>query len=344
MDTDDLEKNLKLSIEQYLDATIKITYRKGRAIVTASKKKLKSLYPFELVQTDHPLEVMLGYNTEGERVFLNIEEAPHVLIAGMTGSGKSVCLRSITTSLLLLKDVDIHLVDFQRVELSLFKKYVSSFCSEPLVFSKLLAELKKESDKRLVEFERAGVVNISSYNSRSKNKFRYIVVIVDEFATLSEHENIMNALKLRVAQDRKCGIHYIFSTQRPTSTDKIISGTLKANMPVRIAFKCADDTNSQVILDCKGAEDLRGKGHGILLTNELTEFQCLFLSETEAMELVKPLKQKEVTKHAVSKSTRQPSASFHSGLYGGKLPSNKGAVLPRSVNKALPAKTRNSNG
>lgn len=312
LSTEDLER-WKPSIEQYLDASVTIGYSGGYALLSVKEKRLKTFYEYELVQPENPLDVCIGYDVDGH-VLLDIEQCPHILIAGVPGSGKSVLLRSIITSLILLKQADIHLIDFQRVELGIFRKSdcVKSFCSEPLEFARLLAELKKESDKRLSLFDKAGVVNISNYNKKSKTKLPYNVVVIDEFAALAERQckGVMDALKVRIAQDRKCGIHYIICTQRP-SVD-VVSGTIKANIPTRIALKTSTDTDSRVILDESGASELRGKGHGILKTSGKREFQAMFLSETEAYSLIKHTvaKKKETPKPKLPPAKKPVSKPF----------------------------------
>jgi S-DNA-T family DNA segregation ATPase FtsK/SpoIIIE len=312
LSTEDLER-LKPSLEQYLNAGITIAYDSGYSVITANEKRLKRYYGYEIIQTDNPLEVCIGYDVNGPLLF-NLESAPHVLIAGATGAGKSVLLRSIITSLILMKKADLHLVDFQRVELGIFRKSerVKTFCSEPLEFAKLLAELKKESDRRLALFDKANVVNIDGYNKKAKTKLQYMVVVIDEFATLGErqYKGILDALKVRIAQDRKCGIHYIICTQRP-SVD-IVQGTIKANIPVRIALKTSTDTDSRVILDESGAENLRGAGHGILKTTTCKEFQAMFLSETEARSLIQhTITEKKEVKPRDITATRPPRAKIY---------------------------------
>jgi S-DNA-T family DNA segregation ATPase FtsK/SpoIIIE len=185
-------------------------------------------------------------------------------------------------------DVELHLVDFMRVELGIFKKssMVKSFTTEPEEFEILLQELKEESKRRLQLFDNANLVNISSYNRRyPKQKLPYILIVIDEFASLAEHKDIMKLLKVRLAQDRKCGIHYIICTQRP-SVD-IISGTIKVNIPTRIALKMCTDTDSQVVLDQNGAEKLSCVGRALVKQSEVEEIQVAYLGEQEARRLVK---------------------------------------------------------
>jgi len=286
MSTDDLEAK-KLSIEQYIRESISIKY-KDHAIISATKRQLKEKYEYKPVQADEPLKICIGFDLDGP-VYLDIEDAPHVLIAGTTGGGKSVLLRSVITSLITLKHAELFLVDFQRVELGIFKRCacVRSFISSPLEFAKLVTELRKESERRIDLFERQNLVNITGYNKKAKKKLPYIVMVIDEFATLSEkqYKGILDSLKVLTAQCRKCGIHIILCTQHPTID--VVPGSLKCNIPTRISLKVSTAQDSRVILDKAGAEELRGKGHGILRTDDCREFQAMYLSETEAYELVK---------------------------------------------------------
>ena len=285
MSTNDFEK-IKLSIEQYLGESIKIGFNKNLIIETKSKK-LEPIYPYEFIETENPLEICIGHD-ENQYVFFDIEQAPHLLVAGATGMGKSCFLRSILTTMILSKkEIDLHLVDFQKVELGIFRKSnkVIDFCCEPYDFEQLLKRLKSESHKRLKMFDEKGVVNISGYNKKVKNKLKYKIVVIDEIAALATSANKHNfeELQVRIAQDRKCGIHYILCCQRP-STD-VISGSIKNNIPARIAFKTVSGVDSEVILDRRGAELLTPNGHGIVNTTN-KEFRGLYLSETECFDRI----------------------------------------------------------
>lgn len=271
-------------LEAYLDGSVTFAADGNRLIIDVCRVKLNETYDYTPVACSGPLEVCIGYSRRGQ-YNLDIEAAPHILIAGATGAGKSVLLRSIITSLITQKrGIELNLVDFQRVELSIFTKCsaVKDFCSSPEQFAMLLSRMRQESDARLTAFDRADCVNISEYNARHKEKLPYIVNIVDEFASLSEPEykSILQELKIRVAQDRKCGVHYIVCSQRP-SVD-IISGSIKANIPLRICLKTSSETDSRVVLDSTGAELLRGRGHALVRTDGLEEVQCMYLTDAQA--------------------------------------------------------------
>jgi len=293
----------KEAIEQYLRASVAFRFEKDM-IVTVSTKEFNRTYEWELMLTVKPMEFCAGYTHDGEPFYIDIEAGPHLLIAGATGAGKSVFLRSMLTSLMLSKspaELEIVLVDFQRVELGIFKRspLASAFCTSAGEFAAVLSHLASESARRLSEFEKKEVVNIHGYNARMrKNRMKHILVVADEFAAMSDHRDIMGALKVRIAQDRKCGINYVICTQRP-SVD-IISGSIKANMPARVAFKTSSEVDSRVVLDQIGAEGLEGRGHGLYRHVGLTEFRGLFLSEQQAYRLLKPtFVEKEVAEDEV---------------------------------------------
>jgi S-DNA-T family DNA segregation ATPase FtsK/SpoIIIE len=286
MSTDDFEKR-KLSIEQYLGESIKIGFNKNLIIETKTCK-LEPKYNYVFFETEKPLEVCIGH-TEDKYLFFDLEQAPHLLVSGATGMGKSCFLRSILCSFILSdREIDLHLVDFQKVELGIFKDCgkVLDFCSEPYEFEQLLKRLKSESHKRLKLFDEKHVVNISGYNHKvSKNKLKYKIVVIDEIAALATSANKRNfeELQVRIAQDRKCGIHYILACQRP-SVD-IINGSIKNNIPARISFKMVSQKDSEVILDRGGAELLTPNGHGLLNTTG-QEFRGLYLSEQSCIDKI----------------------------------------------------------
>jgi energy-coupling factor transporter ATP-binding protein EcfA2 len=268
------------AIEQNIRKPVSFNYNNGVIIMTV-KEELKKRYTFKLIHYDEPLKVCFGYTSEGPLEF-DIEEAVHILVGGSTGWGKSVFLRVLSV-ILLRKPIKLYLVDFMRVELGIFKKKAAGFCGNAEEFSYLLDDLSEEAHKRLKMFEKKNVSGIRSWNKKYK-PLPYIVVLIDEFAAIARDKTIMSKFELRTAQDRKVGIHYIAATQR-CSTD-IISGTIKNNMNTRVSFKLATDTDSQVVIDCNGAEKLKYPGRCLIKTNELTECQVMFLSEEEAMEVV----------------------------------------------------------
>ena len=215
---------------------------------------------------DWSLPVGLGKDISGRAVFFDLAEMPHLLVAGTTGSGKSVMLNGLLTSLLLTTDprqVKMVLVDPKRVELSQFARV-------PHLITPVVTDVKKaanalswavsEMERRYEVLERMGVRSLEGYNDRSEKQMPYVVIVIDELADLmmTAAAKVEDAV-IRLAQKaRAVGIHLVVATQRP-SVD-VITGMIKANVPSRIAFAVSSQIDSRVILDAAGAEALLGQG------------------------------------------------------------------------------------
>jgi len=217
-----------------------------------------------------PIRIGLGQDVAGKPVAADLAEMPHLLIAGTTGSGKSVCVNTIIASLLLQNtpnELRFVMIDPKRVELT-FYNGIPHLLSPVLVNLErvvpTLQWVQREMDQRYQDFSKEGVRNLEDYNKRMKQTNRmgkpYLVVVIDELADLmmmapDETERVIT----RLAQlSRATGIHLVIATQRP-STD-VVTGIIKANFPARIAFAVASTIDSRVILDQPGAERLLGKG------------------------------------------------------------------------------------
>jgi S-DNA-T family DNA segregation ATPase FtsK/SpoIIIE len=221
----------------------------------------------EFIEKRSRLTLGIGKDIAGKVIADSLEDMPHLLIGGTTGSGKSVCLNALVISLLYKSDpsiLRIAMIDPKRVELTQYEGLPhlwAPIVTDPELSVKLLRFLTKEMDNRYELFREGGVRNIQGYNQKNKeHPLPYIVVIVDELADLmmmSPKE--IEKLICRLAQmARATGIHIILATQRP-SVD-VITGLIKANFPSRIAFAVSSQADSRVILDMAGAEKLLGKG------------------------------------------------------------------------------------
>lgn len=217
------------------------------------------------------LRIVLGKSVDGAPIVADLTAMPHVLIAGTTGSGKSVCVNAIITCLLLENspdDLKMIMVDPKRVELTGYNgipHLVQPVVVDPERIVGVLKWVTREMDERYKKFQAAGARNLLDFNSKiaekePNGKLPYLVVIIDELADLmmlapEETEKVLT----RLAQmARATGIHLIISTQRP-SVD-VVTGLIKANFPARISFAVASGTDSRVILDSPGAEKLLGRG------------------------------------------------------------------------------------
>ncbi|MEX2598263.1 MAG: DNA translocase FtsK, partial [Dehalococcoidia bacterium] len=242
------------------------------------------------------LPVALGLATAGEPVAIDLLKMPHLLIAGATGSGKSVCMNSIISSLIMHQQpskVRMLLVDPKRVELTPYNglpHLVTPVVVEPDRVVRLLRGAIQEMLRRYKLLEEAGVRNIQSYNRspKAKEPIPYFVICIDELADLMMTASFdVEQSICRLAQlGRATGIHMIVATQRP-SVD-VVTGLIKANFPSRIAFAVASQVDSRTILDMVGAERLLGRGDMLFASSDAPKprrVQGVFISEEETAAL-----------------------------------------------------------
>ena len=247
-----------------------------------------------------PLSVALGKDVAGEAIFTRIDKTPHLLIAGSTGSGKSVCVNTIITSILLKNKpnkVKLIMIDPKMVELSIYDgipHLLTSVVTDPLKASDVLHKVVLEMENRYREFARARVRNIEGFNKIAAQdpdykELPYIVVIIDELADLMmvSSKEVEESIARIAQKARAAGIHMIIATQRP-SVD-VITGVIKTNIPSRIAFAVSSSVDSRTILDKSGAETLLGKGDMLYLSADSSKplrIQGAFLSDEEVEKVV----------------------------------------------------------
>ena len=264
------------------------------------------------------IPLFLGKSSSGEVLVSNLGTMPHLLIAGTTGSGKSVCINSIITSILLTRrpdEVKLILVDPKMVEMAIFETIPHLMCPSVTDINRaeqILQWATTKMDERYELLAEAGVRNIDSYNklgpeeilkrfqpstpeeeAKIPKKMPHIIIIVDELADL-----MMTAAKeieayiVRLAQkSRAIGIHLVVATQRPQAT--VVTGLIKSNMPARISFRVASKMDSRIILDQNGGETLLGEGDMLFLrpgTSDLVRAQGAFVDDGEIRKIVKYLK------------------------------------------------------
>lgn len=277
----------------------------------AQTVSMRTIIQSKAYQTSkYKLPVALGSTISNEVYIADLAKMPHLLVAGATGQGKSVGLNAIVTSLLYSKrpeELKFVMVDPKRVEFSLYSKIEKYYLAkipdspQPIITNMenvvaTLSSLCVEMDERYMLLEKAFVRQVTEYNDKFRAKkldpkeghrfMPYIVVIIDEFADL-----IMTAGKevelpiARLAQlARAVGIHVIIATQRPSTN--VITGMIKANFPVRIAFKVSSGVDSKTILDSTGAQQLIGRGDMLISNNgEMTRVQCAFVDTPEVEEV-----------------------------------------------------------
>ncbi|WP_287026925.1 DNA translocase FtsK [Vagococcus sp.] len=272
---------------------------------TVSTVSFRDIIESQSAEDNHLLEVPLGRDISGQVISANLGKMPHLLIAGSTGSGKSVCINGIITSLLMRAkphEVKLMMIDPKMVELNVYNgipHLLTPVVTNPKKAAQALQKVVEEMERRYELFAASGVRNMGGYNDmvRQHNSedgenrpvLPYIVVIVDELADLMMvASNEVEDAIIRLAQmARAAGIHMILATQRP-SVD-VITGIIKANVPSRIAFAVSSGTDSRTIIDSNGAEKLLGRGDMLFLPmgqNKPTRVQGAFISDLEVEKIV----------------------------------------------------------
>jgi DNA segregation ATPase FtsK/SpoIIIE, S-DNA-T family len=248
----------------------------------------------DLPATASPLSVWLGKDISGAAVWADLARMPHILIAGTTGSGKSGCINTILTSILLRAtpdDARLILIDPKRIELNYYESIphlLTPVVSSPKEASAVLLNVVTEMERRYERLSQVRARNLPEANrafrKRGEEELPYLLVVIDELADLMmvSPQEVEDSI-IRLAQkSRAVGIHLVLATQRP-SVD-VITGMIKANVPSRIAFAVSSQTDSRVILDANGAESLLGQGDMLfkpLGTSRLQRVQGAFVTEDE---------------------------------------------------------------
>ena len=283
-----------VGIELANDTIMPVGLREILDTVPANKEKSKLL-------------VALGKNIMGNSIFCEIDKTPHLLVAGATGSGKSVCINCIIASILMRtkpNEVKLVLVDPKKVELSMYNgipHLLIPVVTDPKKANDALKRIVREMEDRYDRFSEKGVKNIATYNEwvdkQNENlpdeekyaHMHYIVVIVDELADLMlvASKEVEDSIMRITQMARAAGIHLIIATQRP-STD-VITGVVKANIPSRISFAVSSSIDSRTILDQTGAEKLLGKGDMLFLPmgeNAPVRVQGAYVSDEDLQKIV----------------------------------------------------------
>ncbi len=263
------------------------------------------------------ITLALGKDTAGKPIIADLADMPHLLVAGSTGAGKSVCLNVIIMSILYNAsphEVKFIMIDPKMVELNQYNDIPHMLCPSITDHKKVAAALGwviSEMESRYKTLQKHQVKNIKAYHAKGF-EMPYIVVVVDEFADLMQTSGkVIESAITRLAQlARAVGIHLILATQRPSVN--VITGTIKANLPARIAFKVASQIDSRTILDEKGAEDLLGKGDMLFIRPgdpKPLRGQCSYLSDEEIHKVMDFIRNQAKPKYDDSVTARPAAAA-----------------------------------
>ncbi len=283
------------------------------------------LLAYQQGQKKFSIPIILGKTVMGENVISDLSKMPHCLIAGATGSGKSVCINTIIMSILMNArpdEVKLIMIDPKKVELAPYTRLphlLAPVITEPHGAYAALNWLVKEMLKRYDLLKQFGLRNIEAFNSRQRDekfeatlnlpsseipeKMPLIVAIIDEFADLmmASSSNLETPIARIAQMARAVGIHLILATQRPSR--EVITGLIKANFPVRIAFKVASRINSQIILDENGAETLLGNGDQLFRppgSSHLIRSQNTYVSDEDIKRVIEFIYEQEPSNHLIS--------------------------------------------
>ncbi len=306
----------------------------------------------QLPTTASPLAVWLGKDISGAAVWTDLARMPHVLIAGTTGSGKSGCINTVLTSVLLRStpdEVRMILIDPKRIELNHYESIphlLTPVVSSPKEASAVLANCVAEMERRYERLASVRARNINEANralrQRGEPTLPYLLVVIDELADLMmiAPQAVEDAV-IRLAQkSRAVGIHLVLATQRP-SVD-VITGMIKANVPSRIAFAVSSQTDSRVILDQGGAESLLGQGDMLfkpLGTSRLQRVQGAYVSEEEIALVVEQTRQREQELDEGYLELPEVFASEDDGAEHGEFDPDDDPLLDRAIEIVIQTQT-----
>lgn len=295
LNIEDFEKS-KMSLETYLNKNIEMTLNNNYLVIKEAvmNDELSSIVYYELPKKSNKLNVPFAISKSSIES-INFMEEPHTLITGSTGSGKSITLRSIITSLISLypDEIELMLIDFKVVELAIFKrlKQVNKYATTVEEAKEIIADELEECKNRYRLFEKLEVTNIYDYNKKVSDdkKLKYRFIVIEEFIMLTEDKKkiAMSMLKRLASISRASGQFLILVAQRFDNT--VIDLVLRANVGNRLCHKVQDEANSRLILDEVGAELLDNKGRMFYKCNgKKIECQGYYITDEQIKSITKP--------------------------------------------------------
>lgn len=293
------------ALAQQTNTNITMSFKNGfiEIVSTTAKDELKKLYPYKNIKAESinkGINIPLGYSLNGLET-IKLFSNPHSYIVGSTGGGKSVCIKSILTYLVVNfseDELSLYLGDLKYVELSFFKqcRIVKEFRTSVEDVTGMIRDLLNETEERYKTFESVGVTCIQDYNKKFPNKkMKYQILVIEEIVNLLQDskKKAMKMLKRLISISRSAGLFVILTTQRPSAD--VIDVIVKANISNRIVFHTESSKDSVIALDEEGAENLDVAGRGILkIGSRKITFQGFFIEDDEVKKLIKPYEKIEI--------------------------------------------------
>jgi len=281
--------------------TVEIDTDGGRVVLKVQKDTRPAVHTTNFLSTmaggldGFEIPLMIGEKEDGQKLFYDLVNMPHLLAGGSTGSGKSVFMHNCILSTLASSKSGIILIDIKRVEFSLYEgipHLAANICYNSRQAAKTLRALYKVMMSRYETLQNSGARNIQEYRNRG-GKMQYITVFIDELADLILSNRSIEDTLVRIAQlGRAAGIHLVLATQRPDAS--ILSGLIRTNIPSRVCFAVQKATDSRIILDTSGGEKLRGAGDGLFMpigSKTPVKFQAPYINTEDLEKLI------EVARH-----------------------------------------------
>jgi S-DNA-T family DNA segregation ATPase FtsK/SpoIIIE len=289
--TDDFIKK-QIAIEQHIGKKINIEYiNKGLFIIEEYTMNAIPFYDYEPIELKGNVPIVTGKDRKGNYICFDLAEGtePHLLLAGSTGCGKTTAIHSIITNIILFTNVNLHLIDLKHgASFNVYKKssHVKSFADTLEKAEKVLKSINEEIETRYQKMARNGFSDIQSYNKRHKsNPMTYELLVLDEMIDLTHRNDLLEQLEIISAKARGCGIHAIYSTQRPDKD--VLNGRIKSNVTNVLGMRTKDSINSRIIIDTDGLEKLNGKGHGLFSRlGDITEIQTPYIDTAKVKTLI----------------------------------------------------------
>ena len=294
--------------------------------------------------TTHKIPICIGKDISGNIEVIDLSKTPHLLVAGTTGSGKSVFINTLLASLLYKfspKQLKLILIDPKMLELSVYNDIahlLTPVVTEPKKAIIALKWVCKEMERRYSLMNEEGTRNLEGYNQKASEALPYIVVFIDEMADLmmTAGKEVEHYVQRLAQMARACGIHVVMATQRP-SVD-IITGSIKANFPSRVSFQVASKYDSRTVLGESGAEQLLGNGDMLMTKNgsNLIRYQSAFISDNEVSKLIKEIKNSQKVEYLeeLEEIIRNNDESFENLSDEDEELINKSIDLIKNTNKA----------